>query len=702
MILLFSTHTYATTDQCTPILSKDLWETELYSLYKKNDKDFELLILNCANDIQYIQLLLNTTSQSLNGLYKKSASEKTSLYAFNKEVLKTMAENGNSDFQHLFARLHYSNYTWIEELEARDYYTYLYWEKLAASNGNPDAIYDLLKLRQNFKVAEPNTFLPYFDINPNQALSLFNKIDLAQTVSPNKILEGDLNRLKKDIERELDLDQKSVIAEHNRIDPLKEKFEDTIWLKGYIGSSKVTFILTSQKHHYEGYYFYDSAYKKWGSKFNIKGNIQNNKLSLNAIDKTGEIQETIELNIITEFNNHPYYLQGIWKRNKDTQNITLGKIELFDNDYNCDEMRLAPQHIFSLPTDFGSGTGDTVTNLQNCNDTIENLAITHKAYQLAKEIHSPPPRIAGCGGTITSMYGRVSRYYFAMASYAPDIFIKILRKNIEIAKENLKTWPTQQHYNKQLYKKFNDELEKLRPQLANHFKSNSSLSPADINLHTEAAIDALLFFAGGYGNIDSNQNKIVTTYDSSGTDGIVNNSWNEFEMINAINYVLLNEYPDDIFQYLLSHIENINQGFESPLFYSLNDMNRFNQLIKKGALVDYQNGYGKTVLYYAIQDNNLELVKHLISLGANVNHHYKNPADYTAEGGNEFDYACIQRKGRTPLMHAAQHASIDIIKFLIAQGADINAKDTLGNDIFDYLNPKDTQKVQYLTQQLKH
>src|ERR1044072_8567325 len=77
-------------------------------------------------------------------------------------------------------------------------------------------------------------------------------------------------------------------------------------------------------------------------------------------------------------------------------------------------------------------------------------------------------------------------------------------------------------------------------------------------------------------------------------------------------------------------------------------------LLSRGAQADYQNGFGKTALYYAIELNDLPLVELLLSSEADVNHRYKDPPgkdDYMAQCAYD-----ISQWRRTPLMHAAQYA----------------------------------------------
>lgn len=77
------------------------------------------------------------------------------------------------------------------------------------------------------------------------------------------------------------------------------------------------------------------------------------------------------------------------------------------------------------------------------------------------------------------------------------------------------------------------------------------------------------------------------------------------------------------------------------------------ELLDNGMHVDEPNEYGSTPLFYAVRTNN-ENTEFLISRGANINHR--------------------NSIGESPLHVAVQCQSLDVIRVLVANGADINCK----------------------------
>jgi len=83
------------------------------------------------------------------------------------------------------------------------------------------------------------------------------------------------------------------------------------------------------------------------------------------------------------------------------------------------------------------------------------------------------------------------------------------------------------------------------------------------------------------------------------------------------------------------------------------DMVKF--LVSKGADVNMKDNYGQTPLQISAHSDNVEVVIQLVSNGAKIN--IKNSI------------------GKTPLHDAAYHGQLQIVKYLISQGAEINTKD---------------------------
>lgn len=81
----------------------------------------------------------------------------------------------------------------------------------------------------------------------------------------------------------------------------------------------------------------------------------------------------------------------------------------------------------------------------------------------------------------------------------------------------------------------------------------------------------------------------------------------------------------------------------------------------------------------SVFNNDLETVKKLIHLGADV---------------NEFS------SNKTPLMYAARYNRVEMIKLLVANGADLTIKDQYGNDALKYAELSDAKEAATLIKEL--
>jgi ankyrin repeat protein len=93
-------------------------------------------------------------------------------------------------------------------------------------------------------------------------------------------------------------------------------------------------------------------------------------------------------------------------------------------------------------------------------------------------------------------------------------------------------------------------------------------------------------------------------------------------------------------------------------------------LLAKGASADTGDGQGYTPLASAASNCNLELIKLLVSKGANVN------AANTS--GGEVKFGKIQLIKLTPLMLASTFCRPDVVQTLLDAGANVNATDVRG------------------------
>jgi ankyrin repeat protein/uncharacterized caspase-like protein len=120
-------------------------------------------------------------------------------------------------------------------------------------------------------------------------------------------------------------------------------------------------------------------------------------------------------------------------------------------------------------------------------------------------------------------------------------------------------------------------------------------------------------------------------------------------------------------------------------------------LISKGADVNIKNNYGETPLQIAADKNNLEIITQLVSHDAEINIKDSSgltPLDdaiyqgqmetvkYLISKGAEINIK--DTTGKTPLHYAAIRNKVEISKYLIAKGAEVNARDDDGKCSLHY------------------
>lgn len=128
-----------------------------------------------------------------------------------------------------------------------------------------------------------------------------------------------------------------------------------------------------------------------------------------------------------------------------------------------------------------------------------------------------------------------------------------------------------------------------------------------------------------------------------------------------------------------------------PALTYADDVEAAQLLLDRGAFADGDVGEGGTVLSYAAEGGNIDVVKLLIDHGADVNapgelgitplHRAKNAeiAQLLIDHGANVHGDCCD----TPLLSAVWNDKNDIVKILIDHGADVNAKDIDGHTPLD-------------------
>ncbi len=362
-----------------------------------------------------------------------------------------------------------------------------------------------------------------------------------------------------------------------------------------------------------------------------------------------------------------------------------------DNVITCKEMYAYPEKVFAVDAgvDLGSGTASPVDVDYECFGGLASLPFLQHLQTLADSIGND-----SCLGSMRHAYWRYYQFDLLRAGLAPNILLqsKELRQS-QVAWPYFKRWSIQSPSNYFQYKKFMAELNKVQPILIRHYQRSFDFTLKQARAATREALSLFIGRAIGYeAQTDESVGrlpKIVQLYQAQkvsmvAVKAVLATKPSEDDIDQALKLALLNHKPIHLITPLITRLKAIDHGDESALFFALDDWQYVELLLRKGAAIDYANSFGKTALFYHIERNNHQMVERFIKHGANPNHSYKTAEELAGiDCTNNMAYD-IQHAKRTPLMHAAQHADVDMLKILLNYGANLVAVDDLGFNALDY------------------
>lgn len=491
---------------------------------------------------------------------------------------------------------------------------------------------------------------------------------------------------------------------------------------GQIGNYPISMHLeVSKKGNVEGNYSYDK-YKK---EMPLRGKISGSKILLNVYDNTDNILEIFDGKYIDG------KINGIWKQKNKSLKFLLVREPWDDHYISCEEMKKYPEKVFSgRGVDLGSGTGSPNGVDYECEGGLATLKFMKKLYDSTEVVRSEGPQFQ-CTGSIVHAHWRYYHYSLLEAGLAPDIYAlqeekwakdqekwersqKEWEKYANVYPNTLKyfrLWAHQSLYNFELYATFWKEYNQAKPMLIRHYKERFRLPLEKATFYADNALRILVNRAAGtyprallFGEKEENlrddlqegRPSITSTDEAIATanstikdlEDIIKQNMSQGELNQALRTALLYQKPQRILELLLKKGASINSGDESALFFALRNREHVELLLRRGADVNYENGFGKTALFYAIGFNDIGMVQLLLDHKANVNHSYKSKEAIEAIEWKKLpfyqSYCSITHGKRTPLMHAAQHGNPALIKLLLQRGAKLDSIDQQGFSAADY------------------
>lgn len=483
---------------------------------------------------------------------------------------------------------------------------------------------------------------------------------------------------------------------------VRVEFDNERNFKGRIGVYEISMkLFVASSGGIAGYYYYD----RYKTKINISGNLVDNHIKMTAFDSKHNVLE--EFSGICSGNE----VHGVWR--KDIRKLTFDLVQNPWDDHiiTCEEMHGYPKEVFEEEyIDLGSGYGSPNQVDYSCEGSLYVLPFLRKLIGLSEVVRSEGSR-QPCFGSISQLHRRIFLFRLLKAGLAPELNAKQSQEweeNVSswrpynLYKNHLKyfkLWAHQSLYNFEIYNKFWREYAKTKIILIDYYREKFKFSPENANYFADHALKIIVQFAAGSYPYDlqdgtpdiSEIEKIIADPNSTEEDlaAFLEKDISQADLDQALKVALLYRKQKKILKNLLQKGARIDSGDESALLFALNSLDDVRFLLGQGADTNYENGFGKTALFYAIGRNNHELANLLIQNNADVNHAYlsnKQLTDKFWKNKNTFyqSYCLLDHTKRMPLMHAAQNSDVAMLQLLLENGARLDALDEMGYNAFDY------------------
>lgn len=341
-----------------------------------------------------------------------------------------------------------------------------------------------------------------------------------------------------------------------------------------------------------------------------------------------------------------------------------------------------------------------------CDGSLLNLKEVKELFDASVAVRSESQSCVGEGVYRENL--NKFRWVLLKASFTPDIYAKELEKP-EVAEaqkdaqmEYFRYWANEGLFNFLKYKKFSEAYKNAQTPLVK-FYEGLGLDTASAAYYATSVVNEFLSFSVGK---NVNKAKILTPEQKMmaqkiSQDELANllysKNFTTAELTELLNVALLNEKSKEMITEIIRRGADINLGDETPLFFALKNIENVKLLLKNRADVNHKNFFGKSALFYAVQFDDRALCELLLKSGANANESYideNTKMNMINFGQAQVEDTCgLEHTNRSVFMHAAAHATPEILKLLIDSGADINATDDAGFNALDYALKEQNEKT---------
>lgn len=395
--------------------------------------------------------------------------------------------------------------------------------------------------------------------------------------------------------------------------------------------------------------------------------------------------------------------------------LAFGSI-LDDGRLDCDEILANKLRVFSANFNI-EAAGLTAIDFR-CSSSLLNLKHIENLLDTSTKIRSES---RSCVGKIADINLNNFKFMLLKAGIEPDIYAQTLLESEEYEKELeqnrafFRYWGHQTLSNFLLFRVFNKNYNEALGPTVKHYMSSFRMDEGSAIYYATKIVNEFLKFAIAIQKEDfaTSMLDISEVQKRVSDPKFSKNDINEFiysgkiskdSLQKAFETALLYDKSIDILKEFIQIGVDINSGYESPLFFALNNLKSVELLLKNGADVNYSNLLGQTPLFKAVGLNDLNLVKLLVEHGADVSKRTIDINTKLAYASNlgevlpSYIKPCdFEHTSRTIFMEAARKSDVEILKFLISVGVDLNAVDDAGFNAFDYaIMGKKEANLQYL------